>query len=315
MPAKEFRLLVQDVAFYFSGKADVSEAQWRSDEWMYPLDWSYQLDRSKLYFEPFDSDGIPLRDFGGTLQRQYLISRIAAFAIANWNRWRGRKNQANRAQFLHTANWLLQFRSGRFEHDFAVAGMRAPWISCISQGEVASVLCRAYLETYDSKFLDSAQLAIDPFQMSVEQGGLQSKLPDGGVFLEEYPGTEYAHVLNGCLYAAVGIHDVIRLVPNGSIATTTLLNNIVESIGANIRNWDVSGWSVYDYPTANSQYRNLNTMTYQVLQSILLKYLGTVTGDTRLTIAGDKWERSSRSRRSRLQALFKKLSYRWHASW
>lgn len=315
MQIKEFKLLFRDVMFYMNGRADVAPSAWDKDSWLYPLDWSYQLERESDYFSPKDRAGIPLRDFRGTLGCQYLISRIAGYALALWNRWRTTKNVSDRCAFLQIADWFLLSDDGRYPHNFPVAGMKVPWISCISQGEAASVLCRAFVETGLIQYLRQAIAAISPMQISIEKGGLQSKLADGRMFLEEYPGTEYQHVLNGCLYAAVGINDVMRLTRCSNPEFRFLFGNLIDAIGSNISLWDVDGWSTYDYLSASGTTPNLNTMTYQVLQSALLAYLAAASDDARLLQMGTRWLQSARTPNKRLNALYRKVLYRFTAGW
>lgn len=315
MPAKEWRLLLRDVSFFVSGRADVRSADWRANEWLYPADWSYQLDREDQYFAPKDSSGIPLREFPKPIGVRYLPSRIAAYALAHWNRWTIGKHPTNRAEFLRAANWMLHSpREGRYEHDIAVAGIAPPWISCIAQGEAASVLTRAYVLTSDSRYLRAADDAARWLMISEEDGGLLSRLPDGDLFLEEYPGSRYRHVLNGCLYGAVGLSDLSR-VNRANNNIRLFLRKLCLSIGSHLSLWDISGWSTYDYPSNRTERRNLNTMTYHVLQIILLEYLAEVTGDESMRAMSERWSQSSRSMRARIGALMAKTRYRMAVRW
>lgn len=316
MPIKEIKLLARDLCFYVTGGADVAAADYAADDWLYPLDWDYQLRREADYFDPKDESGIPLRDYGGTLGRQYLISRIAGYGLGHWNRWRLLGSEASRAAFMQLCERFPKAApGGRYEHRFAVAGMNVPWISCISQGEAASVFSRAYVQTGDPQWLVKAAAAVQPLLISVEDGGLQSRLPDGRPFVEEYPGTQYRHVLNGCLYALVGVSDVLRAAPVAAPEHQQLFDGIIDALAHNITVWDVDGWSTYDYPFTPGVARNSNTMTYQVLQSTLLHYLGTVSRRPELLAMAERWEAAAASRKARLRALAGKLRYRARTRW
>jgi heparosan-N-sulfate-glucuronate 5-epimerase len=247
---------------------------------------------------------------------RYLPSRIAAYALAHWNQWLIGGHLVNRAEFVRAANWmLLSPRNGRYEHDIAVAGISPPWISCIAQGEAASVLTRAHMLTGDNRYLRAADDAVRWLLVSEEDGGLQSRLPDGGVFLEEYPGSIYRHVLNGCLYAAVGVSDLSRVHNQENNDIRLFLRTLCLSIGSHLALWDVSGWSTYDYPSDKAKRRNLNTMTYHMLQIILLEYLADVTGDDSMRAMSERWAQSSRSLRARISALMAKARYRLAVRW
>lgn len=315
MPTKRFRLILTDLGFYVTGRADVRESRWRTDPWLYPLDWTYQLDREHLYFEPRDSVGIPMVNLEGQAGPRYLVSRIAGYGFAHWNRWREDGNSTNRIGFLQVADWFLDRPDGIYRHDYAVAGMPVNWISCISQGEAASILARAFILTGEQKYADRARQAIEPLMTPVEDGGLQSRLPRGGPFLEEYPGTIYRHVLNGCLYAIVGIHDAIRVGDEADHEPRRLFAALITSLGDNLDAWDQGGWSTYDMALPGHGPRNLNTMTYQRLTAGHLHYLAAAGGDERLEIVARRWDSSAERLGSRLAALLQKLSYRAVSGW
>ena len=315
MPRKEWTLLLRDLSFYVTGASDVSAGDWRADAWAYPADWSYQIAREDDYFTPKDADGIPLRVYPAPIGVRYLPSRIAGYALGHWNEWQRTERAHHRVEFLKAADWFRRSHAdGRYEYDIPVAGKTEPWLSCIAQGEAASVLTRAHRLTGDAAYLAAAHRAVHWLLLPEEEGGVRSRLPDGRPFLEEYPGTHYRHVLNGCLYAAVGLHDLGRADPAATEARA-FLAALIDAIGANVHVWDVQGWSTYDYPFAQGTARNLNTMTYQVLQAVLLRYLGEVSGDARLSVVADRWDAASRRLVRRLGALRGKLAYRIAARW
>jgi heparosan-N-sulfate-glucuronate 5-epimerase len=316
MPLKEWRLLARDVSFYVSGSADVSAADWHAEPWVYPTEWAYQLDRESEYFLPKDADGIPVRAFRMPIGVQYLPSRIAAYGIAHWNRWLTRGSQSSLAEFQRVARWLTTAHvDGKYEHAFPLAGMPAGWISCIAQGEALSLLARAYQHSRDGSYLQLADRVAGWLLLPVEQGGLRSRLPDGSPFLEEYPGTEYRHVLNGCLYAAVGIGDLLRSEPDARPELRAFFSSLIGAIAGNIEAWDVDGWSTYDYAVQQGRPRNLNTMTYQIVQSVLLRYLADVSGDDRLRSVSTRWSDAADRLPKRIGALGGKLTYRLRARW
>ena len=315
MPRKEWLLIGRDILFYVTGKADVAEADWRGDMWRYPTDWGYQLDRESEYFLPKDPAGVPMREFPPPLGVRYLPSRIAGYGFAHWNRWSTTRDARHRTEFLAAADWFLSAQQqGRFHHDFPLSGLLPGWLSCNAQGEAASVLARATVLTGDARYLDAARAAVHWLTVPVAEGGLRSELPDGSTFVEEYPGTEYQHVLNGSLYAAIGIADVLRAQTAPDPALGDFFQALVGGIGANLPAWDDGGWSTYDYGLCGGP-RNLNTMTYQVIQVVMLRHLAAVSGDARLAATADRWEAAAASLPHRMTALARKLKYRLASRW
>jgi heparosan-N-sulfate-glucuronate 5-epimerase len=316
MPIKEFKLLARDIGFYLTGRADVSEADWPHDPWLYPLDWTYQLDREADYFQPKDEAGIPLREFPPPLGRQYLVSRIAGYGFAHWNRsCSAQASPDNHRQFARVADWFASVSGARYEHHFPIATMAVPWISCIAQGEASSILCRAFVRTGERRYLEQAKRALAPLGVAVEDGGVRGRLPDGGPFLEEYPGSEYRHVLNGCLYALVGLLDYVRAAGPEAREEDRLLARLLDSVGRNLDSWDLNGWSVYDFPSGPGARRNLNTMTYQRLQVVFLRYLSAHRPDPRLDRTRERWELNAGRLTCRLGAFGRKAAYRLASGW
>jgi hypothetical protein len=312
MPRKEYRLLAQDIRFFLLGGSDAARAAPVQGRDVYPLDWSFQLDRPSDYFEPFDAAGVPLRDLPGAIERQYLPSRIAAYALANWNRWAADNSTVARERFLASCNWFAGQEEGAFRHDFSLVGMSPGWLSCIAQGEGVSVLVRGLALTGDERMANAARKAADWLGRSVAEGGLLAHLPDGGAFLEEYPGTQYRHVLNGCLYALVGLDDLVAagLDPSGTAAA--LRDDVIASIERNLPSWEIGDWTTYDFRSSHASMAraNPNTLTYQTVHWILLDYLAVRLDRPLLAAAAGRWKAAGESFTQRAKALGGKLAYR-----
>ncbi|MBK7162060.1 MAG: hypothetical protein IPH79_05920 [Sphingomonadales bacterium] len=314
MPRKELGLVARDLGFYLTGRCDCTAADWTAENWLYPLDWGYQLDRPDQYFAPFDENGIPLREIPGAIPLTYLPSRIAAYGLANWNRAQ-RDTQARR-RFLACANWFASQSECAFRHDFPLVAMPPGWLSCIAQGEGISVLVRAQRMTGAQHYADCANAAADWLDRGVADGGLLDLLPDGRPFLEEYPRSQYRHVLNGCLYALVGLSDLVRSGLSQTAEPEKLLNAVMDAVEIHIDRWDLSGWTTYDYQFETGQYTgqpaNPNTLTYQTLHWILLDYLGRVHNRGTMVARAANWRDASASLLARVMALTNKVRFRLH---
>lgn len=313
MPRKEYRLLARDIRFFVLGGSDAASAEPVEGWQVYPLDWSFQLDRPADYFEPFDDAGVPLRDLPGSIDRQHLPSRIAAYALANWNRWAIDRSSITRARFEASCGWFAAQPDGAFRHDFALAGMAPGWLSCIAQGEGISVLVRGFALSGNAAMAEAARAAAGWLEKPVAEGGLLDHLPDGGSFLEEYPGTQYRHVLNGCLYAVVGLDDLATsgLDPSGSAAR--LRDEVLAAIERNLASWEIGDWTTYDFrpPAARGQRANPNTLTYQAVHWILLHHLAVRRDRPALAAAAARWRAAAGSFAARANALRGKLAYRF----
>lgn len=314
MPRKELRLLARDLWFFATGGADCAPSDWRREGSLYPLDWGYQLDRPSDYFEPFDQSGLPMREIEGTIPRTYLPSRIAAYALANWNRRESGANKQTTDRFLTCAEWFAVQPDGAFRYQFPLVGMKPGWLSCIGQGEGISVLVRAHWLTRDPRFSRAAEQAAAWLHRPLVDGGLLDRLPDGSAFLEEYPGTQYRHVLNGCLYGLVGLADLATFDLDDAGEHGALCDSVIDALAHNLARWELGrGWTTYDFQSADpdgAAPANPNTLTYQTLVWILLDYLATVRDRSGLSATAQEWRAATARPSARFSALKAKIRYR-----
>lgn len=308
---KAWSLIAEDLAGYATGRSVVGISDLDKDPWAYPTEWSRTLKRAEFYFGPFDEAGTPLWSMGGALH--YNPSRIAGYALALWNVRDDWGDSARRSSFMACADWFLAQPSARFEYRFDAAGLNAPWLSCIAQGQGISVLVRAHMITGQSRYLDQAVAAIDPLLERVAEGGLLDDLPDGSPFFEEYPGSAYRHVLNGCLHALVGLDELDRVRPLAAEAKA-VSDQVLGAVAANLPHWDMDGWSTYDFAPRERR-ANLNTVNYQIVHVALMDYLARRSGDARLAFVAERWRENLNNLARRLRALQRKIAYRFAEAW
>lgn len=235
LPLKSFRALSVDIAEYLTGKGQYNPCERQGDKWLFALDVEKQLTDRDRNFGPFDADGLPLMVFPGRVPVPH-VSRRTAYGLACWNRFQLTGDVNARDTFLQCANWLLSAPQGRFTYTFDIADLKAPWISCMGQGAAIAVLARAHLLSGDPVFAEKGREACEPLMQPVEAGGLIENLPDGSPFVQEYPGSRHAHVLNGAMYAVCGVFEFARLCPgllvgNFQIWSERCLRNIVKRSG------------------------------------------------------------------------------------
>lgn len=298
---------IMDLVEYGTGTSRYgARAGWSENGWFYPVDLEFTLRQAGRYYEPRDAAGLPMRNYGDA-EARYSPSRVNAWALAHWNRLQNGVAES-RPAFLQAADWLRASTNGRFTYEFDWGRNRAPWISCLAQGEGASVLLRAAMLSGDKGYLEMALRAIEPLLESVEQGGVQGAI-DGKPFLEEYPAGDHPHVLNGCLYAMVGLLDVARHDPDHS--AHGLLKDVAATLEQNIDRWDLGGWSSYDLShEGNGGFANACTPAYQSLHSTLLGFVARACSLARCEEVADRWSSGCRHPLTRLRALKMKIRYR-----
>lgn len=314
MPRKAWSDIGRDVSAYALGRTRLGSANGDAQLLLHPVDCMFMVADEEAFFGPFDEAGVPQQRLQGVKGQRYVPSRVAAYAFAHWQALVLHGGGAHDRKFRIAADWFADQPHGRFEHRFPLIGMPDPWLSALAQGVGMSVLVRAYTRYGDHAYLERARLAMSWMSLLVAQGGVLDHLPDGSPFLEEYPASEHLHVLNGCLYALVGIDELLRVEPDDDMRG--LFTSVVDGVAANLAAWEDSGWSLYQYyPQAAGDVPNWNTPDYQAVHIALLNHLGTHAGNQPFMRAAERLRLGLRRPTLRARALTRKLRYRIARGW
>lgn len=234
-----------------------------------------------LYAMRDDPKGFP--------QLHYMID-ISQAALGYWELiLEGHELQE---QFLLLADWLidnaLEARDGLVWHGpYAMPkyALTAGWPSAMGQGEAISVLLRAHHLTGDKRYLDTATAAFEPMTVDVAVGGVQRTV-NGHIILEEYPTERPAAVLNGWIFALLGLHELA--VVTGDRAVRNLFDRSEASLVSLLPRYDVGWWSLYSLYEHGRP--DLAKPFYQRLHPVLLDALNLVRPDEQLQYYARRWE-------------------------
>ncbi len=147
---------------------------------------------------------------------------------------------------LHAGGWTYRYP---FPHTFS---LRPPWLMGMAQGQAASLLTRAALETGEESFAHAALRGLEPLRRAIAAGGVAELLPTGGTLLEEYPTTPRSHVLNGAIFALWGLYDSWKGLDTEAVGAEFVLRS--DDLAGALHLWDTGTWSRYDlypHPLAN----------------------------------------------------------------
>lgn len=118
------------------------------------------------------------------------------------------------------------------------------WISCIIQGQALSLYLRLYQLFDDSFYFDRAIQIYNSFNIPFEDGGFRRYDIDGNLWYEEYPSEPPSYVLNGFVYAILGIYDFYRVTHDQEVLENW--NQSLQTLQLNLHKYDVWYWSLYD---------------------------------------------------------------------
>jgi hypothetical protein len=211
---------------------------------------------------------------------------VAQKALVNWDAYLVTGADRYRARFLEHADALLATQQdGRWDWriDIPTRGLKAPWISGLTQSQGISVLLRAHQLTGEVAYLDAATVALKWLHKPLARGGVAIRTP-AGIWYEEYPNAEQpSHVLNGHIWALFGIWDYFRVTRDPKAAR--MFRRGVDLLKTEIANFDVGYWVVYD------QLNRVDMVNGFYMNFIIeqLKALHAITGDTAFERLARKW--------------------------
>jgi heparosan-N-sulfate-glucuronate 5-epimerase len=226
------------------------------------------------YFYPvnssvsYDSNGIPMVKYNGVLQ--YNPVTIEQKALYVYNVWVTKNDKTARANFFKFADWLVanQQPNGLWYYDFAFEGQPVPWWSAMAQGQGISVLVRAYAALPQEKYKIAATNALNTFTRPISDHGVMSS--DNGTWYEEYLPPAHPHVLNGMIFAIVGLKEYNQQF-NDSFSKSLWDTGVVTLVN-NLSRFDSGSWSYYDTN------RYVASLSYHKLHISLLNTMYSLTG-------------------------------------
>jgi len=159
-------------------------------------------------------------------------------------------------QFYYAADWLVRHQDTRGGWKIMVSrtvaegqlSLEPGWYSAMAQGQAMSLLVRAHARSGRQEYLDAAVRALALFDVTSADGGIVAKFMDQYVWYEEYPTIPPCFVLNGFMYALIGLYDVsVTTSPGEARSTATrLFSSGVASLRRMLPLFDTGSGTVYD---------------------------------------------------------------------
>lgn len=204
----------------------------------------------------FDKNGIPVVPVFGKLEYNY--TSVAQYALSFYASKDLIKSN-EKIKFLYLADYLCNcsdVEGGGYpaRYDFIhrrVIYLHEPFFSAMTQGQILSVLARAFLLTGDEKYKISMD-KIFKFMVSNCKTDLSQftksypclKEFKNNIIFEEFVHKTDSYVLNGDLFAIAGIHDYYEV--TGNADAKLAFDAACESIKILLPYYDFYGISSYD---------------------------------------------------------------------
>ena len=267
----------------------------------------YPVDMSPLLALPhgtLDGHGVPFNVATVEYPAAYHPTTIAQFALASWNAYVATGAEKHRKALLTQAFWLLEHET-RTASDMGVWPIPFPasryptpkaWISALTQGNIISVFARAYRLTGEEVFLRGARRAVRPFELDILDGGVSAPVGADGLFFEEVAVYPASRILNGYIFAVIGLYDYVALTDDSRI--TALIQRSHDTLHELMSEFDTGYWSRYD-----QLHQDLATPFYHAVHVALLEVLSQSSGCERCAAVAARWATHERRRSSRLRYL------------
>ncbi|UCC45424.1 MAG: hypothetical protein JSU65_05760 [Candidatus Zixiibacteriota bacterium] len=267
----------------------------------------YYLDQTRraVFEGPSTEDGLPLYRHPEGLE--VLPVMITAWGLGHIDVYRRTGSNESLDLIRSCASWLVKHQqdNGAWLNGLPAAkfGLTTPHVSAMTQGLAISFLLRAGRILGEPKHTTVSVKALGPFARSIQDDGVTSRNPEGP-FYEEYPGVPTRHVLNGFIFAMLGLHDLVRFEDVRQAAE--LFAEGLTTLKSWLPRFDLGYWSLYHIPESP---RNPATIPYHRLHVSQLKILHAITGDEIFAEYHERWNGYLESRFNALRTLPAKLNW------
>jgi heparosan-N-sulfate-glucuronate 5-epimerase len=267
------------------------------------------LEGKAKYQGPFDSCGIPLLDYRGTVGCCYNPAAISQYGLGNYNLYKQTHEDKYLKCFLKAVDWLItnleKNKFGvynwcyHFDWEYGGTTLKSPWISCLAQGEGISALVRAYTLTNKLEYLECAKQAYLSFETSIKEGGVLYVDQNGYVWLEEAIVSPPTNILNGFISAIWGIYD-LYLCTKEQIYLKSF-HRFIDTLKVHLADYDCFFWSLYERP--RGRLKMVASPSYHALHVKQLDVLYRLTGESIFQEFHKKWNIYQQSRFNRSLAV------------
>jgi hypothetical protein len=257
----------------------------------------------------FDSEGVVVaRGADGLSYRNPVSACLYALGRHTQARRAGADDPGARRRDAAAAGMLTQARALRQSQD-ASGGWRYPvpapryrvqpgWYSGMAQGLASSVLLRAFDLTAEQSYLDAAAAAVSLLLRPVGSGGCADYDQLGRPFLEECPADPPSHILNGAIFALIGLREF------GGRTGDDGFRPAGQRLASQLGEFDLGYWSRYDL-----RFTAPASQAYHCVHISLLLAAGRTVGDARFGQTAERWRQYLRRPAGRLKAMAGKARF------
>ena len=225
---------------------------------------------------------------------------VAQEAIVQYEDFLRASRTESEASFRRHLDWLEE-NASRFGddgmvlyYDYDVPGETAPWGSAIAQGMAISALLRGHQHFGEDRYLKTARQLFNAMDTPVSAGGWRFGDDQFGLWYEE--DNHAGHILNGHLFALLGVYDLYRVTQEGHYKDR--FDAGLQATKDNLDAFDIgfaTKYRVGDKYPANNSYHYFHAAQFEICHRI--------TGDESLGAAATRFYAYHHRLRYRLRAF------------
>jgi len=257
--------------------------------WVYPFNFAPTEDYSDYQR---DERGVPQVYYPHLRRWVYNPITIAQFGLTQLSRYAMNQEQEAATAARTMAGWFVEnledWKNGIgawvYRFDLPFYGPTAPWISAMAQGQGISLLLRVHQLFPHAAFEAASHRAVQAFYHDLKTGGVARTFPDGHAAFEEYTTTAPSLVLNGMLFALLGLHDYASHFADRTAAQCFAQG--LAGVKANLWRYDTGYWNFYDLHRS----RRLTSPDYIRIHVQLLRLFAQITQDDFFAQIAQRWE-------------------------
>jgi heparosan-N-sulfate-glucuronate 5-epimerase len=267
------------------------------------------------YEGPFDSKGIPMLNYHGSIGKQYNPIAITQWGLGNYNLFLSSGDIANKEKVIAASDWLtnnleknengIPVWMHKFDFEYFQT-LKAPWYSGLAQGQGISLLIRAHRLTGEQKYLDSASEAFKSMKLEAKDGGVLFVDSNSNTWIEEYIVSPPTHILNGFIWALWGVYDLWVYTENSQ--AKHLWDESLKTISMHLQQYDNGFWSLYEL--SQLPLKMIASPFYHNLHITQLKILAMLSQKNEFELIAEKWEDYKSKSFNRNRALVQKLIFK-----
>lgn len=215
----------------------------------YPYTWHRSRDFAGVLF---DEHGIPNWKAPRSDDVYYDPALVAAFGLFEFSQFRNEGDVRARYTAMRMADWLVDhletWQQNCMTWPMPAAmpfyGLQPRWVSAKIQSLAISLLLRLAYINNDAKYEEAAAQAVRLFFVSVAEGGVAQRFPDGTLAFEQFPAAKPVLPLSGNLFALIGLHEYVRYFEDH--AAQTLIDGALNGLKENLLRYDTGKWVLFD---------------------------------------------------------------------